>query len=457
MPNPSRDTSVPPGLLLLDPSFFANPHDVFHRLRAEDPVHWSAPLNLWVLTRHEDIQALVRDPRFTAERSAQLRAAISEAMLPAYEEIIRFLRPWLSMRDPPDHTRPRALLAKAFTPQIIEDLAPTIQRIVDEMLDVVVDEGEMELVRDLAFPLPAMVIAGMLGVPRSRIDAFKKWTDDLFGLLGAGHPTDEVVANAHAGVLALDGLFRGIIAERRREPRADMISQLLAVEEQGVFLSDDELISTCALLLIAGHETTTHAISNAVLALLRNPSELEKLRRDPGLIEGAVEELLRYESPVSMLSRCALADVEMGGKTIRAGEVVLGFIPAGNRDPAVFADPDRLDVTRKGVKSLAFGYGAHYCLGAGLARLEMRIALRAILARLPDLELASPSLEWLPSLMIHGVAALPLKFRADVELGQGSSGPPSWAGPASLRAPLSMRTPVSVPLPVTKVAPGSSG
>jgi cytochrome P450 len=432
---------------LLSPAFFADPHAVFHQMRAEDPIYWHPLLNLWVLTRYEDIQTISRDPRFSAVRLGQFSAGVSAAMMPKLQECFEFLGHWMSSCDPPRHTRLRALVAKAFTPQVIEGLRPHIQDIVEEMLDAVEDAGTMDVVRDLAFPLPAIVIAKMLGVPRERMDDFKGWTTDLFALLGAGVATDDAVALGHRGVVALRKYFEQLIAERRRTPTSDLLSRLIAVEEQGTVLSEDELIATCALLLVAGHETTTHLIGNAVLALLRNPSELQKLRYDPSLIDGAVEEFLRYEGAVFMLSRRAMADVELGGVKIQADDVVLGFIQAGNRDPAVFEEPDRLDVTRKGAKNFAFGHGIHYCIGAALARLEAQIALREIVGRLRGLRLVYEALEWIPSLVIHGVASLVVTFERPADQRPSYEDRGGWDGPMSVRMPLSKRMPVSVPPP----------
>ncbi|MEZ4297853.1 MAG: cytochrome P450 [Polyangiaceae bacterium] len=447
MADPSDTAPVEQKYDLLSPSFFADPHPVFHRMRSEDPVYFHPVLRHWVLTRYEDIQTLGRDARFSAQRSAQFAVGLPPEVMPKFAEIFGFLSHWLTLLDPPRHTVLRSLVSKAFTPQSIDALAPSVRQIVDEMLDGVVETGEMDLIRDLAFPLPALVIAKMLGVPREQLDVFKGHTDGLFLLIGAGIATVEAVDAAHRGVLGLQSMLSEIVEARRREPKDDLISRLLAVEDEGVALQAQELMSMCALLLVAGHETTTHQIGNAVIALLEHPAELAKLKADPSLMEGAVEELLRYDGPVMMLSRRATEAIEIGGKRIAEGDIVVGFIHAGNRDPAVFEDPDRLDVTRRGVRSLSFGHGIHYCIGAALARLEARIALGEALRRLPGLRLATESAERLPNLMIRGVAALPVRFDLSDGAPSSRSGRASWTGPASVRAPLSQRAPVSVPLP----------
>jgi cytochrome P450 len=434
---------------LLSPAFFADPHPTLRRMRVEDPIYWHPLLHFWALTRYDDIQAISRDPRFSAERTSKIRTGVSEAMRPKLEVCLRFVSHWMVFRDPPRHTILRALVVKAFTPQVVDGLRPVIREVVDEMLTAVAGSGTMDIVRDLAFPLPAIVIARMIGVPRDDMDAFKQWTSDLFTLFGAGVATDEAVETGHRGAVALEQYFKQLIAERRRAPTQDLLSRLIAVQEQGSFLSEEELASTCALLLVAGHETTTHLIGNAVLALLRNPDQLAKLRADPSLIEGAVEEFLRYESALYMLSRRALEDVEISGVKISSGDIVTGFVLAGNRDPAVIEDPDRLDITRKGFKNLAFGHGIHYCIGAALARVEAQIAILEIVNRLPKLRLASDSLKWIPSIAIHGLAELPVLFElpADREAALEEKG---WDGPVSIRVPLSIRAPVIVPPPMSQ-------
>jgi cytochrome P450 len=351
----------------------------------------------------------------------------------------------------------RALISKAFTPQVVEGLKPTVEGIANEILDVVIDAGEMDIVRDLAFPLPALVIATMLGVPRQHIDAFKNWTGDVFVLLGAGLATDEAVEAGYRGAVGLTQYFREMIAQRRREPTGDLLSRLIAAEEQGTVLAEDELASTCAMILAAGHETTTHLIGNSILALLEHPEVLQQVRDNPALIDDVVEEMLRYDGATSMLSRRALEDVEVGGGVIRAGEIAFGMIQGGNHDPAHFKDPDRFDITRKGARSLGLGHGIHFCLGAALARVEARIALEAVIKRLPGLALANVSLQRLPSLAVRGLAALPVTFQPrNAANAAQHDGPVSWRGPMSLRSPLSSRAPMSVPFPPSSVTTHSS-
>ena len=288
------------------------------------------------------------------------------------------------LQDPPDHTRLRTLVSKAFTPRAIESLRGRIEQMVDALLDVAVDRGEMDLIADLAYPLPASVICEMLGVPLQDRDRLREWSADIARSLDAVIVSDpEVIARANAAGVALREYFERLVAERRRAPRADILSGLIAAEEAGDRLSTDELFATVILLFLAGHETTANLIGNGMLALLRHPAELARLRDDPALIESAVEELLRYDSPVQRVSRITTADVVIGDRTIPAGSLAMALLAAANRDPAYFPDPDRLDVARRDNRHLAFGSGIHFCLGAPLARLEGRIVFAALLAPLP--------------------------------------------------------------------------
>ncbi len=386
------------------PEFVADPYPVYHRLRAEDPVHRS-PLGFWVLTRYDDVAAVLRDPRFAKEAIAAFAAERLGTQLPAMG---------LSMldRDPPDHTRLRSLVSKAFTPRVVEALRPEIQRIVDGLLDRVEGAGRMDLIEDFAYPLPVVVICQMLGVPVQDRDRFKAWGLDiargLDALLVPGDP--DVVPRATAARHALADYFRALIAERRGSPRGDLLSGLIAAEESGDTLSEDELLATCILLLIAGHETTVNLIGNGTLALLRHPGELERLRANPGLIVTAVEELLRYDGPVQRTARVPSVDVEIGGRTIRKGEMVMPFIGAADRDPAWFRDPDRLDIGRTENRHLAFGLGIHFCLGAPLARLEGQIAIQTLVRRLPALHLTSDRPDYRLSLTLRGLKTLPVAY-----------------------------------------------
>jgi cytochrome P450 len=294
------------------------------------------------------------------------------------------------LQDPPDHTRLRTLVSRAFTPRAIEGLHGQIQSIMDGLLDAIVDRGAADLIADFAYPLPVSVINEMLGVPARDRALFRQWSFDIARSLDAiVLPDPDIIARGNAAGAAIGAYFEDLVAERRRAPRADLLSAMIAVEEAGDRLSIEELLATGLLLFLAGHETTTNLIGNGVLALLRHPEELRRLREDPALVESAVEELLRYDSPVQRVSRLVYEDVTLGDRTIPAGSLVLGLLGAANRDPDHFPEPDRLDLRRRDNRHLAFGWGIHFCLGAPLARLEGQLAFRTLLRRLPNLALAA--------------------------------------------------------------------
>jgi pimeloyl-[acyl-carrier protein] synthase len=386
----------------LDPDFIADPYPRYRRLRAEDPVHQS-PMGFWVLTRYDDVAGILRDPRFGRKGFDRLLAArFGDA---GFDLSMLF-------RDPPDHTRLRTLVTKAFTPRAIEQMRERIQQIVDELLEAVRPRRAMDLVADFAYPLPVIVICEMLGVPDTDRQRFRDWTVHIARALDAiALPMEpEVIARGLAARHALADYFRGLVAERRRQPRGDLLSELIAAEEQGDRLTEGELMATILLLFVAGHETTVNLIGNGTLALLRHPDQLRRLREDPSLLPGAVEELLRYDGPVQRTGRSCSTEVQIGGRTIPENSVVLGIIGAANRDPAIFPDPDRLDVTRGENRHLAFGWGIHFCLGASLARLEAQIALGTVVRRLPHLALATAAPEWRPASALRGLVALPVAF-----------------------------------------------
>jgi cytochrome P450 len=389
----------------MDPEFVADPYPMYHRLRAEDPVHHS-PLGFWVLTRYPDVLAMLRDPRLTKEPIAAFVAARFGVAVP----------PGLGLsmldRDPPDHTRLRGLVSKAFTPRALERLRPEIQQIVDGLLDEARDRGSMDLIEEFAYPLPVRVICEMLGVPVKDHERFKAWGLDIArGLDAIMLPPDSPVGQRSvSGRRALAEYFRELIAERRAAPRDDMLSALIAAEEAGDTLNEEELLATCILLLVAGHETTVNLIGNGTLALLRHPAELRKLRDNPGLIGTAVEELLRFDGPVQRTARIPSEDITIGDRTIPKGEMVMPFLGAADRDPTQFPDPDRLDITRADNRHIAFGMGVHFCLGAPLARMEGQIAINTLLARLPKLALSTDRPQFRQSLTLRGLQALPVSF-----------------------------------------------
>jgi cytochrome P450 len=383
------------------PAIHADPYPTYHRLRAHDPVYFHPELKTWFLTRHGDCDAILRDRRFSVERERAVGARPPVlTSRPTYRSML-FL-------DPPTHTRLRNLVSRAFTPKMIETLRPRIQAFVDELLDAAAAQGTFDLVAAWAYPLPVTVIAELLGVPAADHERFQAWSVILAQSLD---PLSVTTPEEQDRVLdARDALFEylgGIADQRRRAPRADLISGLVAVEERGDTLSPIELLVMCNLLLIAGHETTVNLLGNGTLALLQHPDQLERLRAEPSLAPTAVEELLRFTSPVQFTSRVALQTVDVDGRTIQAGQLVTLVLGAANRDPAVFAEPDRLDLGREPNPHLAFGRGIHHCLGAPLARLEGQVAIPRLLERFPRLRLAGePRLR--PNVVLRGLEALPV-------------------------------------------------
>ncbi len=390
------------------PEFRADPYPFYARLRTHDPVHFVEAGEMWVLTRYADVTAALRDDRFSSRRALfdRLLAMAPQGQIPA--SLTRLMRTMIFM-DPPDQARLRTLVSKAFTPRVVEALRPRIEAIVTELLAPHLDAGRLELIADLAFPLPVVVIAELLGMPAEDRGQLKRWSDDLAVLVDRTMLLERLgPAERSAG--ELEEYLRGLFADRRARPRNDLISGLLSAQEHGEVLSEDELLGTCVLLLAAGHETTVNLIGNGMLALLRHPEELAKLRRDPSLVRSAIEELLRYDIPVQLVHRSVRGEVRIGGKVIRAGQEAVLVLGAANRDPMRFAEPDRLDLARPDNRHLAFGHGLHFCLGAPLARLEGQVAFETLLARLPGLRLVSDRVEWRDGFVLRGLKAVPLAF-----------------------------------------------
>lgn len=395
---------------LFGAEMLADPYPVYHRLRAEDPVHWEEEFQAWVLTRYDDVLAGLHDLRLSSDRSAYIERMVGQEGL---QPLFKFLSDRMVLADPPKHTRLRGLVNKAFTPHAVEAMAPHIQEVVDRLLDQAQGQGRMEVVRDLAYPLPITIISEMVGIPVEDRERMKKWSDD-FVVYFSNHPASipvEAYRRAVASVEQLTEYFRKLLAEIRAKPRKDLLTALEQIEEQGDRLTEGELIGNAQLLLVAGHETTTMLIGGGTLALLRHPDQLARLKADPALIPQAVEELLRYVSPVQFTHRLAKEDIALGGKTIRKGQFVYLVLAAANHDPAHFPDPERLDITRAAHKHVAFGQGHHFCVGAPLARLEAQIAFRTMLQRFPNLRLATDKVEYQENFNLHGPRALPVTLQ----------------------------------------------
>ncbi len=420
MAAPASPTPPQPAFDLLQPLRSAgsleNPYPVYSLLRTVHPVlrvptpGFDGP-GVWLLTRHRDVHLALRDPRFSVDR---LRAPIIRDnldRLPAFvQQGARGLRSMLIM-DPPDHTRVRKLANKAFTPKRVASLRPRIEQLVAEELDAVASADRFDLIHDLAEPLPAIVIAELLGVPPEDHRQFRQWSSQLIAAIAAR--TDEERRRAVGAGQQILSYLSEIISARRREPRDDLISAMIQAQEESDALSDAELLATSNLLLLAGHETTTNLIGNGMLALLREPEQLERLRSDPSLLPTAIEELLRFDGPVQATIRVALEDValedaERGEQVIPKGSAVLVSLGAANRDPEVFAAPDTLDIGRDPNPHVGFGFATHFCMGAPLARLEAQVAIGALIARFPDLTLVDDAPEYRENPVLRGLKRLEL-------------------------------------------------
>lgn len=396
---------------LYSPTFKADPYPTYAAMREQAPVCHNPGLDgkslLWFITRYEEAEAVLRDhKRFVKNYRATLTSE-QRAQLPPEPRLERLLNQHLLNLDGVDHVRLRSLVNKVFTAQMINRLQGRVQTIADELLDKVQARGQMDLIDDYAFPLPIVVIAEMLGVPAADRDRFRVWSNAFV----SPALTPEAWAHTEQLMIQFTNYLGQIFAERRRNPKDDLITALLQAEEAGDKLSEEELYSMVILLIVAGHETTLNLIGNGMLALLRNPDQLALLKSRPELMPNAIEEFLRYDGPVERATpRFAAEDVEIGGQLIQRGDAVFVVLGGADRDPAEFSKPDQLDVTREDNRHLAFGFGVHYCLGAPLARLEGRIALNTLLKRLPNLRLAAPAAEltWRPNTFLRGLQQIPV-------------------------------------------------
>ena len=389
----------------------ADPYPFFRRLRREDPVHHSERLDSWLLTRYDDVLAASRDRRFSSDRVSVNMSALSEPDRTRFRSLGEHVSNWLGFTDPPKHTRMRGLISGVFTPALAENMRDRTQEIVDELIDDVERSGRMDLVGDLAYPLPATVICEILGVPAGDQRQFKVWADDIAAFVGATGPyAARAAERAEESRKELTGMFRELTLQRRREPREDLITALAAKEGEEEGLTEQELLGLCVFLFVAGFETTVSLISNGMLLLLQNRAELERLRSDPSLMETAIEEFLRYESPIQVDTRLISEDVELRGRSLRKGQAVMMVRGAANRDPAQFPDPDRFDVGRQNNRHVAFGWGIHFCLGAPLARVEARIAVKTLLERLPNMRLENDQMDWWENMTLRSLRSMPVVF-----------------------------------------------
>jgi hypothetical protein len=392
---------------LLDPEVLANPYPLFRRLRTEDPVHWDPFLHTWVVTRYADVLEVLHT--FSADRThtpEKLNAMGLSEMGPIAQLMVK----QMLFMDPPAHTRLRKLASHAFTPARVAVLRTHIREIVGRLLDGVKSRHRMDVIADLAEPLPAIVTAEMLGVPVTDWERLKAWTADFAEMLGNFQHNPDRAPRMLRTAQDMTAYFHDAIRQQRDQPREGLVHSLMTAEVDGDRLTDDEVVATCIVTMVGGQETTTNLIGNGVITLLRNQEELERLRGDLSLIPSAVEEMLRYESPSQHTGRLAPEDRELGGKVIRKRQAVMAVMAAANRDPERFPDPDRFDICRQNNRHLAFGYAAHFCFGAALARIEGQEAFDALLRRMPDLGLEPGPLVWRNNSGLRGVTALEVVF-----------------------------------------------
>ena len=395
----------------LDPAFRTDPYPAYARLRSEAPVY-RAPNGTWMLSRYDDCVATLKDARCwssDARHSAGYKRALKGGRVDFSDDMLGETPPFVVL-DPPDHTRLRGLVSNAFTPKVVAALRPRVQQLVDGLLDDVEPRGVMDAVEDFAYPLPLTVICELLGVPREDHAAFRTWSSRLSrGMDPPELLSPEVVAQRRDAGNEFAAYFHALVAKRRESPGDDLLTALIAAEDDGERLTEDELVSTCIFLLAAGHETTVNLISGGMLALLRHPEQLALLAADPSLSANAVEEFLRYDAPVQYAYRTALADVDVGGTVIPAGEQAVALLGSAGRDEARFTDPDTLDIKREDNHHIAFGFGIHFCIGAPLARLEGEVAFRTLVSRFSDLQLAGEP-RYKEHIVLRGLRSLPVSF-----------------------------------------------
>jgi pimeloyl-[acyl-carrier protein] synthase len=409
---PSASSSAPPLSLyrLLEPEVLADPYPLYERLRREDPVHWDPYLHSWVVTRYSDVITVLHD--FSAARTPtpeQLSAIGLSKLTP----LARVMVKQMLFLDPPSHSRIRGLAACAFTPARVAALRNRIQQLADKLLDAVALNGRMDVLADFAEPLPAIVTSELFGVSTEFALQLKTWSAKFAEMLGNFQHNPDRIPSMLDTIENLTEFFRKAVEEQKKKPCPGLVHSLVKAELEGDRLTEEEVIANCIITLVGGLETTTNLIGNGVLTLLRHPDEMQRLRSDPSLIVSAVEELLRYESPSQHTARLAPADVTLGGKNIRKRQAVIAVMGAGNRDPERFPDPNRLDLARQDNRHLAFGWAAHFCFGAPLARLEGQVAFATLLSRFPNLTLEAQPIEWRENLGLRGLRALHVKLTTD--------------------------------------------
>lgn len=398
-----------PDRLIVDAAFLANPYPRYHALREAGPIHWCTEFfgGAWLLTRHADVELVLRDLRFSAQRTGGW-AKGREASMGELTGFQRLFARALLFLDTPDHSRIRKVLSAGFRPSVIQRLVPHIEQVVSDLLDQIEGTASFDFMQAVAKPLPVRVIGALMGIESVQQDDLMVWSDDLAAFIGAPQPTREQARRAQASLLAMSHYFEELLPSKRRTPGDDLLSRLLQAEATGEIESSAEMLAQCAMLLFAGHETTRNLLGNGLLALMTYPDQWQHLQREPQLLPGAVRELLRYDSPVQYTGRRVTTNLVLHGQLLRRGDLVVPLIGAANRDPGRYAQPDELDIARRHGSSLSFGSGPHVCIGAALTLMEAEIVFGQLLKRWPSLSLANAMPQWSGNPVYRGLAALPL-------------------------------------------------
>jgi len=400
---------------MINNGFLSNPYPIYHSLRQAGPLHWNEEFcgGAWLLTNYADVASVLRDPRFSVRRAGGWANSSGPGALTELREFKRIFARSLLFVDAPGHTRLRQAMNVGFKPAALDALAPQIQTIVDRLLDKVTAVGagtSFDFMRDFARPLPALVIAAMLGIDGADRAEFVAWSDDIADFIGSPTPTIEIARRAQTSLIAMNDYFRELLPQRRLQPGEDLISQLILAQASGQIITTKELLAQCCTLLFAGHETTRNLLGNGMLALLQHPQQWQALRQNPMLLPSALKELLRFDSPVQYSGRRLKVDVDMHGQRMRKGELVIPLIGAANRDPAKFTAPDTLDICRNEGTHLSFGFGPHVCIGATLTYMEAKMAMLSVIRRLPELALVGTTQSWGGNAVYRSLNALPLRF-----------------------------------------------
>ncbi|MGY6633878.1 MAG: cytochrome P450 [Alkalilacustris sp.] len=390
-----------------DPKVVRDPYPALLALQADDPAHWSPRLKAWVLTRYPDVKTCLSGSQMSVDRIQPFYATLPPAAQSQVAELMRYLTLWLVFRDPPEHTRLRHLMARAFTMKAVETLRGSVEDIFDLLADSLPRAEAFDFVEDFAMQLPAFVIMDLLGVPRDYMFMLKSCSDRMQLFIGSARNAPDKYERAEAGAREMAALFRTLIAERRAAPCDDLISALIAARDDDDSLTEDEMVAACMLVMFGGHETTTNLLAGGMAKFLLHPEAAEALAADGGLAKSAVEECLRLDGPSASMARVVAQDHQLHGRTLRAGERVFAMINAANQDPEVFEEPHRFDITRRPNKHLTFGYGAHFCMGAALARLEGEVAFPRLVQRFPTMRAASP-MDWHTTMIMRGPRVMPV-------------------------------------------------